>query len=688
MATKSLKILRLLSALLLFSAGGCFCIHASEGMGAEEARKAGGTDLAGDSTARGHRLRELSVTARRSPSRLTGAVAVQAMDRKQFEELGITGLADAVKRFAGVNVRDYGGLGGLKTVSVRNMGATHTAVSYDGIPLSNLLGGQIDIGRFSLFDISMVTLSAGSETDMLQPASLVKAAAVLGLNTLTPSFTEGRRNRFDAEISGGSFGYIAPALRWSHSESERVSTSLAVSAQHTDGNYPFTLVNGRLVTRERRANSALTSGQAEGNLYWQINHTTQLHAKGYAYHSERGLPGAVTLYNPHSAEKLWDTDIFGQVKLRHENAEHFDYQLIARYAYGSNIDRDRGAQYADGVRTDRFRQQEFYLSGSVAYHLTPRLSVALAQDEALGMLWTNLASCPYPIRYTSTTAFSGRYATARLKLDAAVTLTEMEERVESGDAPHPFRRVAPWGGVNWRVWSDRTVFVRAMSKSTFRVPTFNDLYYDRVGTRTLRPEKALENSVGLTWSHTSLGPLTGITLTADGYFNRVTDKIVAVPTTFVWKMYNFGRVNIYGIDITATSGIALRRGWNLDLTGNFTWQRAVDVTDRSALTYGHRLPYTPSLYGNASATLRTPWLTVGYTVNCVGARYNLAQNIAANRMAPYSEQNVTLSREIEWRGARLTLSAEMLNLADVQYDVIRYYPMPGRSLRAGAKIRF
>ena len=81
-------------------------------------------------------------------------------------------MADAVRRFAGTNVRDYGGIGGLKTVSVRNLGAAHTAVSYDGVVVSNSQAGQIDIGRFSLDNVSSLSLAIGQDENLLQPARL------------------------------------------------------------------------------------------------------------------------------------------------------------------------------------------------------------------------------------------------------------------------------------------------------------------------------------------------------------------------------------------------------------------------------------------------------------------------------------------------------------------------------------
>ena len=82
----------------------------------------------------------------------------------------------------------------------------------------------------------------------------------------------------------------------------------------------------------------------------------------------------------------------------------------------------------------------------------------------------------------------------------------------------------------------------------FRVPTFNDLYYLRVGNTRLKPEKAMQYNVGLTWSGQLSYLFSYLNVTVDGYYNRVKDKIVALPTLYVWKMMNFGEASIGGID--------------------------------------------------------------------------------------------------------------------------------------------
>ena len=84
--------------------------------------------------------------------------------------MGMHSMTDALKHMAGLSVRDYGGAGGMKTVSVRGIGARHTAVVYDGIALSDCQTGEIDLSRYSLDHLSSVSLVIGDDDNIFQPA--------------------------------------------------------------------------------------------------------------------------------------------------------------------------------------------------------------------------------------------------------------------------------------------------------------------------------------------------------------------------------------------------------------------------------------------------------------------------------------------------------------------------------------
>ena len=624
---------------------------------------------------------EVTVTARKSPVRVSAAMPVQAISGESMSELGIQNMADAVRRFAGTNVRDYGGIGGLKTVSVRNMGAEHTGVSYDGAPVSNCQGGQIDIGRFSLDNVSMLSLAIGQSEDMLQPAKLYASAAVLNIITATPEFEGDRCSAFEVQMKGGSFGYVNPMVRWWQKIGDRVRTSLDGNFMRADGNYPFTLVNGKHVTRERRSNSAIDSWHGEANIYYDMADGGELQVKGYYFYSKRGLPGAVTLYNPISTETLWDKNGFVQAKYRKEFTPQWRFLAIGKYNYGWNRDREYGNRFEGGMYQDFHTQNEYYLSASAEYKPADGLSIALAQDGIINKLKSTIGGCPFPTRYTSLTALSARWRHGILTANGTLSGTYVTEHVKSGDKPEDLKRLIPSLALSVQPWSSEMLFFRAMYKSTFRTPSFNDLYYDRIGNRTLRPERANEYDLGVTWSRSFFPAMDYFSVTFDGYFNNVNDKIVAFPTTYAWKMANFGKVHITGIDITLATAFSLPYNVNLALSAAYTWQRALDLTDKSSKNYKAQLPYTPEHSGNAGVTVKTPWLTLGYSLVGVGKRYYLAQNIPVNEIAGYVEQTLTLGHEFKFEKCRLGLRGEIINLADKQYDVIKYYPMPGRSWR-------
>ena len=635
-----------------------------------------------------HQLDAVTVTARRMPAKITSTTSVQVFRKEDLKNLGLQNIGDAVKRFAGTNVRDYGGIGGLKTVSVRNLGAAHTAVSYDGVAISNTQAGQIDIGRFSLDNVSNLSLAIGHDDNLLQSARLFASAGVLNIETEKPRLEDGRNTFTQLQMRGGSFGYLTPALRHWQKLGERTYLTIDANYLHAEGDYPFTIKEGNYISNEKRINSDIESYQGEMNLFHTFKDESELSAKAYYYHSKRGLPGAVILYNPESDERLWDENFFAQARYKKTFNPKWTFQAQGKYNYSWNKYEDTGVEYTGGKQTDTNRQYEYYLSASVLYKPLPSLSVSVSQDGAINHLHTNGLHSPEPTRYTSLTALNARYQGKRLKVSGTLVATYITEEVKAGNTPDDRKRLSPTLSASWQPWKEEQFFVRALYKNTFRVPTFSDLYYLRVGNTNLRPEKATEYTIGLTWSGTPFSFTDFVSITVDGYYNEVKDKIIAFPSTYVWKMQNYGKVHITGIDVTLATAIPFGRKVNLNLSGNYSWQKALDVTNKEAKNYKHQLPYTPEHNGNVSATFETPWVNIGYTMSMVGKRYYMAQNIKANEIEGYNEHTATLWREFKWKKCGLRLQAEVINLTDAQYDVIKYYPMPGRSWRLTGTFNF
>ena len=106
--------------------------------------------------------------------------------------------------------------------------------------------------------------------------------------------------------------YKRQVLHYDQKLGKRWSASLHGDFVRADGQYPYTLINGELETREKRRNSDIHSFHLEGNLFGDFGRGGELSFKAYYFDSERGLPGSVNLYNKNTSERLWDNNFFVQ----------------------------------------------------------------------------------------------------------------------------------------------------------------------------------------------------------------------------------------------------------------------------------------------------------------------------------------------------------------------------------------
>ena len=639
-------------------------------------------------TTRYHELSNVEVTGKQRRTVTREATPLQVIDRTGIERLGVQDLSEAVKRFSGVTVQDYGGIGGLKTVSIRSLGAKHTAVSYDGVTLTDASSGQVDISRYTLDNVESVSLSIGQADDIFQTARMYASAGALTIQTARPTFEEGRTFRGYAKIKGGSFGLVNPVMHWEQQLGKRWSTTLHGDYTRADGQYPYTLINGDVVTERKRTNSDTKSYHLEGNLFGSFGNGGELQTKVYYFDSERGLPGSINFYYKEVNERIWDNNFFVQTRYKQPLGKQWDLQASAKYNYAFTRYVDVNDKYAAGKQVDLNTQQEYYGSAGVRYQPWQPVSVTLTTDLTYSHLTNNFVKGPNPKRTASQSVLAAQYKDSRLTATASLLGTYITDKVENGDQPDDRKRLSPAVSLSWRPWAEQTLRIRTSYKDIFRVPTFTDLYYLRMGNTSLRPERATQYNAGVTWSGTWGEWLRYASLSVDGYYNQVKDKIVAIPTMYIWKMMNMGEVDIKGVDVNLSSEFTLPAHMALVLSANYSYQYAVDVTNETAKNYKDQIPYTPRHAASGSLTWENPWLNITYLVSAVGDRYALPQNIEENRISSYVEQSLTVNREFSLRQVRLRLQGEVLNLGNVNYDVIQYYPMPGRSWRISLCISY
>ena len=627
-----------------------------------------------------HQLSGVEVLGKVRPSTTRESTPLQVMDKAGIERLGVQDLSEAVKRFSGVTVQDYGGIGGLKTVSVRSLGAKHTAVCYDGVTVTDAQSGQVDISRFSLDNVDMISLSIGQADDIFQTARMYASAGALSIKTAAPLFKEKSYNAY-VKLKGGSFGLFNPVVRYEQRIGNRWSASLHADWLSAKGDYPFTLINGKEVTEEIRKNSDVQSLRLEGNVYGHFGRGGKLNGKVYYYDSERGLPGSVILYNSNARERVWDNDFFTQLHYENEWFDRLKFQANAKYNYSFSKYRDISNKYSGGKQEDLNTQNEYYGSAGILYTPCSYVSFSLNTDIARNTLVNNFVNTPTPKRWTSLTAFAAQYKSPVLTATASLLSTYITDKVENGDRPADKKRLSPAVSISWRPFQEQSFRIRASYKDIFRVPTFTDLYYLRMGNVNLKPEKATQYNIGFTWNDEISPFIRLLSVSVDGYYNKVSDKIVAIPNMYIWKMMNMGEVAISGIDANLSAEISCFDFADFLLQGNYTWQKAIDITNESAKNYRDQIPYTPRHAGSASLSIQNKWLNVSYLLSCAGDRYSLPQNIKENRIDRYIEQTISVNKEFSLRDFKLRLQGEVLNVGNINYEIIKYYPMPGRSYR-------
>lgn len=633
-------------------------------------------------------LSEVEISGKKAPSISRSTTPLQVMTSKTITEQGLQSVSDVVRRFSGVVLKDYGGIGGLKTVAVRGMGAEHTAVSYDGIMVSNVLSGQIDLSRFSLDNVETVTLSISQSDNIFQTAKAFASAGVLNLQTLTPDFLD-KDYKGKVRVTSGSFGLLNPVVDYSRKLNDVFAMSVNGSWQRADGNYRFKQENDKLLPDRKRYNSDIDVYRTEFNLFSNLGNAGNLNTKLYYFDSDRGLPGNVTLGNDYAAERLLDRNFFAQVGYNNTFGENLKFRSQAKYDYVYT--RYRIDELSE-TKINRYRQQEIYWSNALLYSPTNSLSFSFAEDLSFNKLNNEMATfadnLPYPKRYNSLSAIAAQYNSRQLTITANVLGTYINEKIKSG-SDNTYKKISPTISLSYKPFNTTDLRIRASFKQLFRVPTFTELYYSSI-SKKLNPELAKQYNLGLTWvGAVPSASVNYISAGIDVYYNDVKDKIIIIPYPFMASSTNLGKVEIIGADVKVATNISVGKGLDIDISGLYSYMQARDMTDRdNAKTYKMQIQYTPKHSGSATVSFNNPWVNLSYSVIAAGKRYFNIQNIDDNKVDAYTDHSISLYKKMKVKRYDLYLQGNLLNLFNKNYDVIAYYPMPGRSFKITAGFIF
>ncbi|MCM1320056.1 MAG: TonB-dependent receptor [Muribaculaceae bacterium] len=605
-------------------------------------------------------LNEVVVTAERRP-----LATEQSLEGPQLQALSTTSIADALKYFAGVQIKDYGGLGGMKTVNVRSLGAQHVGVYIDGIRVTNAQNGTVDLGKFSLSTLESVSLYNANKLDRCQSASEFASGATVYLRT--------RRPDTDSLSVMGSIGSFHTYRGRLTLQMNRKGWAGFIDGEYLNsrGDYKFRYKSEYEDTVGIRQNSDIDYYRIEGALF-----KNGFSSHVYCYVSERGVPGGIVrrLSDKYvNVGREWDADWFAQASWAHSFSSTHQVMFNAKYTqeylrYCTDYPENQNTARVN----NHYWQKDVY--GSASYAFTPLewLSVNAGYDARHSWLKADLRNFHTVRRLDQKAVVALQAEYANIRLAASMLYQHYKDHTYTkAGAADPLSKFTPSVTLGYTIGS---FSFRAWYKKIFRAPTLNDLYYTQVGNRNLKPEYTRQFDLGIEYHYYNAH--WSASAQVDGYINNIDNRIVCLPLkgTYSWSMMNYGKTYCRGLNANLSGRFAPTEDWNFSLLTSITWQRDVNRTDPQSQSYNQPICYSPTLSLGVTGVIGWRMITLSISDLHVGKRmwsYADPEDI----LKPYNNVDMKLTGKWRW----FTASLEINDLFDEQYEHVPRYPMPGRS---------
>lgn len=617
-------------------------------------------------------------------SDVTSSVPHYILNVEKLNGMAVQDVGSALKFVPGVQLKDYGGAGGIRTVSFRSLGATHTTVLLDGIRIPNVQSGAINLGNFEIFGVDAAHFTSGQVEQSNAPATAYLSSNVIAIESRIsrkPDHLE-----FSLYSNSTSIHFFEEGFLIGAPLGKKAFLGVQGMTRFGEGDYLFTYESAGINNLQSRTNSGLNQYRVRLVTGFELKKSRTKIGLNYFDNSQE-LPGAVILYNPTNDQKLWNRD--WRFSLQHE-------QLVGKYKLDLHgIYQSAWLRYYDpnflnlqGYIDDNYLQQNAGSGFMLRRLISQNRVLIFAGSDIIYSLLNGSKISVSPRRIESNSVIGFQTSRGRLKIESNLTQQLVNDRSFQADTivSRNFSEWSPFLSLSIGLFKKEKIRLRTFYKHAFTLPTFNDLYYNFIGNYNLRPETANLYNMGISFSD-QLKNMT-VEFSVDGFYNRVSDKIIAIPTKdlFNWSMQNIGEVSISGFDAGAL--IFTKIGfWKLTGNASYTYNLSLDKTSPTGSSYNQQIPYTPFHSGTAGLNIARKKVTLSFNGLFTGGRYSLNENTYANYLKPFTDISISISDEFGlFKVLKCNLRFTVLNLLNKNYEVIRSYPMPGRYYQLTIKL--
>lgn len=549
-------------------------------------------------------------------------------------------VTEALSSIPALYVGDMGGPAGLKTVNLRGLGSTHTAIYFDGVRVNDAQSGQMDLGMLDFGNCSGIVVDYAQNS--------------LSFNTPKPVFKAGKFAG-SARFRGGSFGTYEPSLRLDFKLSDRISLSAISSGTLSKGDFPYG-------DNFRRNNNDISQIRA-GVDVWGLMDRGSWHAKAYFNGAGRGTPGSTDWP---STDRQKNRDVFVQGVMHNRFSSRYTLNASAKAAYDD-------LSYLSEWGDSQYRMTEFQLNTSHIFRVSSWLEISMAAD----IQRNDLKATEYDAGRTGVISA----VTSSFRLPGFNANVSIEYSGTFDGSSKARNAISPSADIRYRI-TDGLDLV-AFGRRAYRVPTFNELYYPGFGNPDLKCEDAWLTTLGTHWKKQISDWSTNAGI--DVYCNTLKDKIVSAPSPenpSLWFPYNIGKALMFGADLR--TGAAFKKGdWSTSLSAAYTWQNAKDKTPDSA-SYNEQIPYIAkhSLSLTLNGSFRGWSLDLLWNLRC-------GRRDGSGTMPDYNTLDITAGKDFFLKkGRSIGLKFLARNVTDTRYELSIGYPMPGRAFYGSIDIKF
>ena len=583
------------------------------------------------------------VVGTREPQALSRSTAdVVLIDATAIRDTSATSVEELLRRAAGIQLTQNGGPGQSSGYFIRGASTSGTVVLIDGVRVGSASLGQAEFESLSLAQVDHIEVLRGPAS------SLYGADAVGGVVQIftrrgegSPRVTGGvaiggdRSKQADIGVSGssGAFDYAVSAGREISRGVSAVRPNDVFGLYNPDDDgYARNFGNLRLgytpaaghriglTVVQTRLNAQYDSAEYDANFNADPSPDFRNHLKtGVVALDYRGDISALWTTTVQLAQNLDDTDSGGRTMTRYktsreqatwQNALHFapNQQLVLAYEYLK--EKVEGDVFPDGPQRDN----NAFVAGYSGQFGANGLDASLRYDR----------NSVYGNDTTGSLGYSYQLTSA-LKL-------------------------------------------RALAGTTFRAPTFNDLYYPGYGIATIRPERGRSVEVGANWQSGTTSA------SATVYRNKVRDLIgydpdptgTDCPTGDFGCAGNTSRATLTGATLTGA------QSW-----GGLTVRGSVDFLDAKDDDTGVRLTRRAAHQETLAADYDAGIWNAGASVLDVGSRPD-----GGVKLGGYAVVDLRATWRVlpQWR-----LEAKLLNALDHRIEPVRDYQGLGRQAWIGLR---